>query len=244
MEDRDKGLFLELLTRTMGAYSKALPDAGIIGAWLTEMRPFPIEVIDMAMAVYRHENGQFSPVPAGIAKICRVMDGRPSSEEAWAIALTSQDESDTVVWTSETAAAFAICKPVFDLGDEVGARMAFKEAYARLVSEARSSGMPAKWSASLGWDTGKREASLNRAHVAGLLPAPVIAALLPNFSTDGDQASERPEGLKKIKVLMAELQQKLIDDVEVAERRKATERSSVAARKAELAAQVAHRSAP
>jgi hypothetical protein len=241
MEDQDKSTFLGLLSRTMGAYGKGLPEGGIIAAWLTEMRPFPIEVIDTAMAVYRNENGQFAPVPAGIAKICRVMDGRPSGEEAWAIALTSLDESDTVVWTNETAAAFAICRSVFDLGDEVGARMAFKESYARLISDARSAGIPAQWSASLGWDGRKRESAIGRAHVAGLLTGPVVAGLLPNFSVDGEQASESPEGLKKIKELMAELNQKRIADAANLEQKKAFEREAVQARKDEIYAQVKQR---
>ncbi|MCZ3122564.1 hypothetical protein NYZ23_19850, partial [Acinetobacter baumannii] len=79
------------------------------------------------------------------------------------LALTSRHEAATVVWTIETAQAFAICRPVLETGDEVGARMAFKDAYNRLVLAARRSGQLPQWQASLGWDMAQREAILKRA---------------------------------------------------------------------------------
>lgn len=176
---KNKDLFLKMLAKAMGAYAKPLPDAGIIASWMEALKPYPLSIVAAAFAAYCDENGEFAPVPAGIAKRCKSMDGRLGAEEAWAIALTSRDEADTVVWTQEIAEAFSICQSVLEMGDEVGARMAFKDAYNRLITAARAAGKPAQWSASLGWDMRKREASLTKAAVAGLLPAPVVAGLLP-----------------------------------------------------------------
>jgi hypothetical protein len=43
----------------------------------------------------------------------RAEHGRPASaEEFWVISLTSRDEVDTVVWTTECAEAFSLAKPI------------------------------------------------------------------------------------------------------------------------------------
>jgi hypothetical protein len=219
----EKPQFMKFLSRTFAAYGKQLPEPSILSAWWETLERFPLPVVDVALRSYVDENGEFEPKPAGIAKRCKLMDGRPSDDEAWAIALTSRNEEDTIVWTSETAEAFAICAPVLQVGDEVGARMAFKDAYKRLVAAARLAGKPAAWSASLGWDKNKREEVLSRAVTAGFLPAPTSQALLPNHSNTVESS---PQGLKRLKEEMAKLKDgwaKAADRraVEVAEKREA-----------------------
>lgn len=107
------------------------------------------------------------------------MDGRPSSDEAWALSLDARDEIKTVVWCEEMQQAFAVARPLLAAGDEIGARMAFKGAYDRLVAEARQASRPARWSASLGWDKDLQRQALTRAAEQGRLPAPTVEALLP-----------------------------------------------------------------
>ncbi len=106
-------------------------------------------------------------------------DGRPSSDEAWATALGALDEAETVVWTDEAQRAFAVARPVLSAGDKVGARMAFRDAYDRIVTENREAGQQAKWTASLGWDQERRVHALKRAESSGLLGHESVAALLP-----------------------------------------------------------------
>lgn len=106
-------------------------------------------------------------------------DGRPSADEAWAIALDGRDEALTVVWNNEICEAFSTARPVLDAGDKVGARMAFRDAYDRIARNGRESGKSPEWFASLGWDQASREPALRRAESLGLLPSSVVAGLLP-----------------------------------------------------------------
>lgn len=102
--------------------------------------------------------------------------GHPSANEAWALVLSSADESDTVVWTEQIAEAAGIAQPVLDAGDEVGARMAFRDAYDRILRERPDA---PKWFASLGTDHGRRTAAIEKAIRAGLLTQSHAAGLLP-----------------------------------------------------------------
>ena len=106
-------------------------------------------------------------------------DGRPSGDEAWAIALQSSDEAETVVWNVEIQKAMAAARPILDAGDKIGARMAFREAYERVVRNNREAGIVPVWEASLGWDKERRALAIESAHSLGLLSAPQVAALLP-----------------------------------------------------------------
>jgi hypothetical protein len=102
--------------------------------------------------------------------------GHPSANEAWGLALASHDESETVVWTEQIAEAAGIAQPVLDAGDEIGARMAFKDAYDRILRERQEA---PRWFASLGSDPGRRTAAINKAVRAGLLNQSHAAKLLP-----------------------------------------------------------------
>lgn len=239
MEATQKPQFTQLLKQTMGAYSKPLPEAALLTAWWDVLAPFPLQIVVRAFAVYGDEEDRFAPVPAAIAKRCTLMDGRPSGDEAWAIALLSQDEADTVVWTQEIAEAFSICSTVLRGGDEVGARMAFKDAYNRMVSEARIAGRPARWSASLGWDMAKREIAVTKAANAGLLPAPSVRALLPNYSNATTEPEACPDGLAKVKEELAKLQAGWKEAADRRAEAAQADRDAVAARKSELSAQAA-----
>lgn len=128
------------------------------------------------------QRGRFAPTPADIvAQIDGLLadDGRPGAEEAWAMACRASDESETVVWSDEMAQAFAICQPLLEMGDQIGARMTFKESYLRQVEDARRMRRPVSWSASLGHDQGKRHAALARAEECRLLAAGDALRLAP-----------------------------------------------------------------
>lgn len=111
--------------------------------------------------------------------IQRLDDGRPGVEEAWA--MIPKSEGASVVWTEEMAAAFGVACPMMD-SDEIGARMAFKEAYTKALAQARDAGTPVKWTPSLGHDAGSCEGVLVEAVRKGRLAAPHVAKLLPHLN--------------------------------------------------------------
>lgn len=202
MRPEDLPQFAKLLADVLAGYGKPLPEKAEIGIWFKQLSPFAPAVVRKAFEAYRIERPDFAPVPNGIAARCKLLDGRPDENEAWAVAITSQDERETVVWTSEMAEAFNLARPLLATGDQIGARMAFKDAYTRLVDDARAANKPAAWSVSAGWDQSRRQIAVERAVVAGMLAGPQPHLALPNES---GMPAEKPEGLKRLKEALAQL---------------------------------------
>jgi hypothetical protein len=205
MESNDNRTFAKLLIGVHEVYGRQAPSAEALEVWWRMLRPYPLEAVSRALGAHTRTEPKFPPTPAQILAFLGngTGDGRPGADEAWATALTSRDEAVTVVWTEETARAFAACRPVLDSGDEIGARMAFRQTYDRLVSQARTAGEPVRWTASLGWDEAQREAVLLRAETAGLLPAPYVAALLPPPAAEDAPDVNAREQIAKIRGLLA-----------------------------------------
>src|SRR5580698_52249 len=64
-------------------------------------------------------------------------DGRPGPEEAWAkMPKGKRMEDDSIVWCEEEQIAYGACRSLLVGGDQIGARMAFKERYEKEVAEA------------------------------------------------------------------------------------------------------------
>lgn len=202
MRTEDLPQFAALLADVLASYGKPLTDKAEIGLWFKQLTPFAGSTIKQAFEAYRLERPDFAPVPNGIVARCKLLDGRPDENEAWAVALTSQDEAETVVWTAEMAEALNLARPLIAAGDEIAARMAFKDAYKRLVGEARAMNKPVAWSVSAGWDATRRQVAVQKAVVAGLLAGPQPHLALPNES---GQSAAKPEGLQKLKAVLAEL---------------------------------------
>lgn len=109
--------------------------------------------------------------------LARIDDGRPSTEEAWA--MVPRDEYATAVLTEEIAEAMGIAQPLLVEGDPIAARMAFKDAYARIVARNKQLGIGPAWFPSLGWDKAGRAPVLAEAVRLGRLTAPHALSLLP-----------------------------------------------------------------
>lgn len=178
MVERDLEAFCYLLDDVWGMYPQAkVPSDGQKAMFFRALSDLTIAQVRAGFDAHVRDaqRGRFAPLPADV--IAQVeghaaRDTRPGPEEAWSIALQARDEAKTLVWTEEIAQAWGIAGEVRRQGDDVGARMTFKEAYIRLVAEARATGKPAHWSATLGLDAGQRDEALQRAHAAGLLPKP------------------------------------------------------------------------
>lgn len=109
--------------------------------------------------------------------VSRIDDGRPGFEEAWAA--MPFDESQSVVWSGEMAEAFGVARGLLDDGERVAARMAFKEAYTRLVGQARDEGIRVSWTPSLGYDRRGHESVLADAVTKGRLSHDHAQSLTP-----------------------------------------------------------------
>lgn len=175
MKQADFDAFHAILSDCLSMWSGA-PSANVTAIWFRTLAAYDLQTLSAAFSSHMRDpaNGKFEPKPAHIIEqIERAAknDGRPGPEEAWAISLGARDEADTVVWTHECAQAWAAATPIMALGDEVGARMAFKETYARLVSEARARFEAASWEVSEGFDKDRRRSAVAQAIDAGRIPA-------------------------------------------------------------------------
>lgn len=142
-----------------------------------DLAEYPPAAIRVALQACRRElTGKLTL--AAILQRIHAVDGRPEPNEAWAIALESFDEANTVLMTEEIQRAAAAALPIYEAKDKVGARMAFIEAYAKLVASARTSASPMIWNLSLGHDQQGRAAAIRDAERIGRLPAPEAARLL------------------------------------------------------------------
>ncbi|MFJ2539371.1 hypothetical protein [Pseudomonas sp. NPDC087614] len=127
-----------------------------------DLSAYPVPVVRAALKACRFEvRGKL--VMAEVLQRVQTSDGRPGKDEAWAIAMTSNDEFETVVLTDEIQLALAAAKPVLDAGDKVGARMAFISAYERLVGQAREDNKQVNWHVSIGFDANRRTQAITKA---------------------------------------------------------------------------------
>lgn len=150
--------------------------------------------------------------------VSRLDDGRPGPEEAWA--LIPKGEGDSVMWSAEMRQAFGVAQPLLESGDEIGARMAFKEAYQAAVTQARTERRAPEWQLSQGYShpgelyaQSKRKAAVLEAVERGRIGHDTAQALLPDYrepvtdaprlSHDGEPtpASEAMEHIELMKQL-------------------------------------------
>lgn len=113
--------------------------------------------------------------------LARIDDGRPDADEAWS--MMPRSELNSVVWTDEMAQAWGIALQLLNAGDVGGARMAFRDTYAKAVLAARLRHVPPHWVPSLGSDVAGRrrvlleaveKRRLSAAHVEQLLPEATV----------------------------------------------------------------------
>lgn len=177
------------LTATYDLYGGPRLTDTTLRLWWQALAPYPWPLV--AAALQDHvARCKFPPKPADLRERLEQADGRPGGDEAWAVAVSAQDEAATVVWSTETATAWASAAPILALGDAIGARRAFLDHYRRLVEEARRDRVPVAWSLSLGTDPQRRASALQQALARRQLPKAHVQALVPDLTTDpGIQAA-------------------------------------------------------
>lgn len=164
-------------------------------------------------------------------------DGRPSPEEAWAIAVSTHgNEAITVAWTAETAQAWAeVGQSLMDSGDRFNASRGFISKYTELVQAARRNRIPVQWIICQGWDKELRHQAIQQAVAAGRITrqyaamihprnqdaGPVVAAIAqvvtPLIASNRQRDEVTPERLAEIKTAserLAAMTAKLAQDAE------------------------------
>ncbi|CCD28667.1 conserved hypothetical protein [Candidatus Glomeribacter gigasporarum BEG34] len=244
MSENDFDVFAVLLDAAYALYGKALP-AEAKAAYFESLKDWPMETVRAALNAHVRDaqRGQFAPKPADLIAQWEgytAHDGRPEADEAWAIALAAQDEAATLVWTAEMMEAFGIARVVLDRGDQVGARMAFKDAYKRLVEAARKARRAVHWQTSLGWDAEQREVALTQAVARRRISASTAAALLPppDRIDEGDGAHQVRANLQRIREQLAALPSPLQRARAARAARLREQRQTVRARKSGMLEQI------
>jgi hypothetical protein len=173
---------IKTLSVTAQIYGKDFtPEAAMILAG--DLSEFPEQAVLVALSRCRKEL-RFFPTLAEI--IARIDDGRPGTEEAWA--MLPKDESASVVWTDEMAEAYGIARDLMDT-DHVAARMAFKESYLRLVNDSREHKRPVRWTPSIGHDPRSRERALVEAVSKGRISHDHAQEFLPDNAQKGSMVA-------------------------------------------------------
>lgn len=242
---------IDLLCGTAEAMGVTLsPNTALIMA--ADLSAYPLDVIEASLQACRKEvRGRLTM--ADILQRVLAADGRPGKDEAWAIALASSDEFDTVVMTDEIQVALGAARPVLNLGDKVGARMAFISAYERLVSQSRDEDKPVNWHVSIGFDANRRIEAINaavqmrripqergRLYLADLTHEPItedgraVAGLLT-----GTVARPSLEVREKLKAIKSDLEQKRKEKSEEKERQRKQAVAEFERRKSNMLSQAA-----
>jgi hypothetical protein len=208
MRDTEFDQFSAMLDDVAALLPPSQPLTGTARAmYFRALATVPLERVRAAFDAHVRDatRGRFFPRPADVIAQLLDADGRPGADEAWAVVVRAGDERATVVWTEEMAEAWAQAESVMRIGDEVGARVAFRDAYNRLVAEARSVSRPARWTQSLGHDPEGRDGPLleaaQKGRITHQLEAPKSAGLLPLL-----QSKDAPEA---VKAKLAELRERL-----------------------------------
>lgn len=211
MNHAEADQFNEILQATMEVYGGRI-SAAALKVWWNALEPYGLPDVQQALSAHV-QHSVFAPKPADVIGYLQALDGRPGVEEAWTTGKVSGDESETVVWTDEIAQAMDAARPLLQDGDEVAARMAFKERYQALVQQARDRGEPVRWWPSLGHDPQRRLAAVRHAVEQGRISQEAAEKALPHHAEDLDAAlsnspqlegpgtesgSGRPRGLQEM----------------------------------------------
>nr|WP_287838017.1 hypothetical protein [Halomonas sp.] len=208
---------------------------------IRDLRQYQRSEIEQSLARCRSElTGRLTL--AAILERMPSADAHLSANEAWALALSGEDDMDTIVWTEEVAAAMGVARPVLDLGDKVGARMAFIGAYEREIAKAKAEGRKPKWTVSLGHSPERRQDAISEAIKKGQLEAPKVEHLLPapHGFKEPDQA-DTPEEKAKVKANINFLRSLLEDDGSAKHEAELERRRQIEIRRQELLQQAEDR---
>ena len=182
MTESQKAKFTATLTGVASFYGTELNKMSLNIYWET-LREHDLEALQEAMRshVKDPEHGRFMPKPADIVRHLPA-DRIMGADAAWEVAMISRlwDEDATIVVSRAAFRAFPFS--IWDMGDKVGARMAFKDAWPAAL--AKYGGQVV---VSLGYHEKSRAAAVLDAVRTGMIERQAARSLLPHL-TDAEFA--------------------------------------------------------
>lgn len=163
------------LALTSEAMGHALPPAAA-AMMADDLSIYPLQTLERTLKRVRSTATGKLTLKAVLDQL-EVLAGRLAPSEAWALALKSTDEADTIVWTNEIAQAMEQSTPLLRVGDKVGARMAFIAAYERIAASAREERQLPVVQVTFGSDRAQRQLALTTAMERNLLSPPQAVVL-------------------------------------------------------------------
>lgn len=165
MTNDDKPRFLRSFAANAAVFNRAVTD-DVVNIYWAILTDYTIDEVEGAF-VKSLKTSKFFPTPAEIIGLIpsASADRHIGADEAWGLVLESFDEYSTVVITHEIAEARGLVLDIYESGDVTGARMAFREAYNRIIS---STGKP-KWFVSEGFDAARKADAVAKAVQLGRL---------------------------------------------------------------------------
>ena len=169
-------------------FSEALDDLGVVydkevsvslkRIYWDDLGRFPIDALEAAIKAHRRDSvrGRFFPRPADIMARLGGDAVHIPADAAWAIALESLDEDKTIVWTDEIQRAREAARPIWEKGDQYGARRAFISAYEVILL---STSEPPRYKVSVGNDPVQRHDAVSQAIKDRLLTSEQAKHYLP-----------------------------------------------------------------
>lgn len=177
MLDTEKKAFVDILTPKLKTF-RMDADADVLTEWWNCLCGYELRLVEAALNRFMVAGDDFF-VPRKIIKIIDALipDGRLGADEAWA--MYPKDERSSAVISNEMAEAMRDARGLLERGDEIAARMAFRDAYNRIVEANRARGIPPQWFPSLGHDPEGREQALKAAVEKGRIGQDQATALIP-----------------------------------------------------------------
>lgn len=139
----------------------------------------------------------FCPSLSEFRSWCRPVDAINAvwigGSTAWAVAVASQREENTIIWTHENQAAWQSVQSLIGIGDKFNASKAFIEKYEALVEIAKAENREPVYITSLGTDTAHRIAATEEAKQSGLIASvPIeVSHLIENKHPLSDISKEK-----------------------------------------------------
>ena len=180
MNDADKDRFSETLAAVAGFFGIDLPIASAAIYWSALLE---YELFDIHAAITAHikdpEHGRFMPKPADVIRHIPGKHTIMGADAAWEVAMKSRlwDEAATIVVPAAVFRAFPFA--TWAMGDKVGARMAFRDAWPAAV---KRHGM--SYTVSEGLDPAGREPAIMEALRSKLISSRLAQAVLPDMAEE------------------------------------------------------------